>query len=75
MTLSILSEDALETIYSRLHCTQCGSRGVDHVVEFQGIRVVILGFCDACWQAMGGQEGYEAILAKLIRQREMARRN
>jgi hypothetical protein len=48
---------------------------VEHIVLLHDVCTVLLGFCDACWTRIGGEQGYDAILAEVIRQREMVRRN
>lgn len=75
MALTTLSDDAVAAICDRLHCTECSERGVNHLIEFRGVRIVLLGFCDPCWEKLGGEQGCQAILAHIIRQRELVRRN
>ncbi len=74
---SVATVDKLaDTIASALCCVSCNRQGVDHVVEIKGLRVVYLGWCGACFENLGGVDGYQSLLAEIIRQRwQFERRN
>jgi len=64
-----------EAIGQALACTECGSADIEHIVELRGVCTVLIPFCDPCWQRIGGEAGYDEILAEAIRLREKVRMN
>ena len=75
MYLTKESEQSIDTLIASLKCVRCSCGDVEHVVALEGVCVVLIPFCDACWQEMGGEAGYDAILDNAIRFREQIRRN
>ena len=68
-------EKLADTIAEALCCVECGVRDVAHVVRFEGLRVAYFGWCDGCFEALGGAEGYQSLLVEVLRQRQVARNN
>jgi len=75
MNATVADEKLLDALAASLCCVGCGTVGVEHLVQIEGLQIVAFGWCSACFESIGGEDGYEAILAEVIRQREVVRRN
>jgi len=75
MNLTKQSNRLVDTLVAAMHCVSCSCAGVEHVVVLHDLRVVLIGFCNPCWERIGGESGYDAIMTEAIRQRQVARNN
>jgi len=75
MNTATKSDQLADTLVAALVCVECGAAEVAHVVALEGIRTVLIPFCDSCWERIGGESGYDAIMTEAIRQRQVARNN
>ena len=72
MSLAATVNKLADAIGSALVCNVCGAAEVAHVVALEGLRVVLISFCNSCWEGIGGESGYDAIMTEAIRQRQVA---
>jgi hypothetical protein len=75
MNTATKSDQLADTLVAALVCVECGAAEVAHVVALEGIRTVLIPLCVSCWERIGGESGYDAILNEAIRQRQVARNN